>query len=124
MAALVVAFIFSVIIIMTVLLIFGAPLGEFSMGGRYKVFPAKLRIAAISMLATQVFGMMIVLQAGGFMQLWFSEKVTQIICYVFGGYFVLNAIMCFFSYSKKEKCVMTPLAMVAAVGFLLTAIQM
>lgn len=107
-----------------VLLVAGLPLGEFTMGGRYKVLPPMMRGAAVFSLLTQVFAGLILLQAAGFMGMWFTFGVTRIICYVFGGYFVINTVMNFFSTSKKEKVVMTPLAAVEAVCFLVTAIMM
>lgn len=107
-----------------VLLVAGLPLGEFTMGGRYKVLPPMMRGAAVFSLLTQVFAGLILLQAAGFMGMWFTFGVTRIICYVFGGFFVVNTVMNFFSTSKKEKVVMTPLAAVEAVCFLVTAIMM
>ena len=107
-----------------VLLVAGLPLGEFTMGGRYKVLPPMMRGAAVFSLLTQVFAGLILLQAAGFMGMWFTFGVTRIICYVFGGFFVINTVMNFFSTSKKEKLVMTPLAAVEAVCFLVTAIMM
>lgn len=124
MFALIATIIFSIMTIINVLLIFGAPLGEFTMGGQYKVLPKNLRIMAISSLVIQVFGIIIVLQAGGFISLWFSAKVTQIICIVFASYLSLNTLMCLFSKSKKEKYVMTPLALLSAICFWITALQM
>ena len=107
-----------------VLLVAGLPLGEFTMGGRYKVLPPMMRGAAVFSLLTQVFAGLILLQAAGFMGMWFTFGVTRIICYVFGGFFVVNTVMNFFSTSKKEKIVMTPLAAIEAVCFLVTAIMM
>ena len=54
--------------------------------------------------------------------LWFSEKVTKIICIVMAVYLSLNTVMNFVSKSKKEKCIMTPLSFVAAVYFWITAL--
>ena len=110
--------------VLEVLLVAGLPLGEFTMGGRYKVLPPMMRGAAVFSLLTQVFAGLILLQAAGFMGMWFTFGVTRIICYVFGGFFVINTVMNFFSPSKKEKVVMTPLAAVEAVCFLVTAIMM
>ena len=107
-----------------VLLVAGLPLGEFTMGGRYKVLPPMMRGAAVFSLLTQVFAGLILLQAADFMGMWFSFGVTRIICYVFGGFFVVNTVMNFFSTSKKEKLVMTPLALVEAICFFVTAVTM
>jgi hypothetical protein len=68
-----------------VLLIAGLPLGEFTMGGRHKVLPPAMRAAGAGSLLTQVFAGLILLQAGGFMSMWFSPGVTKVICYVFAG---------------------------------------
>ena len=106
-----------------VLLVAGLPLGEFTMGGRYKVLPPMMRGAAVFSLLAQVFAGLILLQAAGFMGMWFTFGVTRIICYVFGGFFVINTVMNFFSTSKKEKFVMTPLAAIEAACFLVTAIM-
>lgn len=116
--------VFSFIILLCILLIFGAPLGEFSMGGQFKTLPKKLRFVAFFMLLSQVFAAIILLQAGSFLPLWFSVKTTRIICNVFAGYLAINSVANLFSPSKKEKYVMTPLSILAAVCFLITAIQM
>ena len=46
---------FSVVIILSILLICGLPLGELTMGGQYKIFPKKLRIVLVLQLALQIF---------------------------------------------------------------------
>ena len=52
MIAIIGASTFSVVIILSVLLICGLPLGELTMGGRYKVFPKKLRIVFSASVST------------------------------------------------------------------------
>ena len=44
-----------IVIILSVLLICGLPLGELTMGGQYKVYPGKLRIVLVVQLVLQVF---------------------------------------------------------------------
>ena len=73
------AVLFGVIATMTVLVACGLPLGEFTMGGQHKILPKKLRVAAVISVAIQIFAMIIILQAGGFISLWFSFKVTKYI---------------------------------------------
>ena len=113
---------FSVVIILSVLIICGLPLGELTMGGQYKVFPKKLRIVLVTQLILQIFFVIVILQMGGFIPLYFSEKATKIICIVMAVYLSLNTVMNFVSKSKKEKCIMTPLSFVAAVCFWITAL--
>ena len=80
------AVLFGVIATMTVLVACGLPLGEFTMGGQHKILPKKFRVMAVISLAVQIFAMIIVLQAGGFISLWLSFKVTKYICFFFAAY--------------------------------------
>ena len=122
MVAIIRAITFSVVIILSVLIICGLPLGELTMGGQYKVFPKKLRIVLVTQLIFQIFFVIVILQMGDYFPLWFSKKVTKIICIVMAVYLSLNTVMNFVSKSKKEKCIMTPLSFVAAVCFWITAL--
>ena len=123
MFAIIGACLFSVVIVLSILIICGLPLGELTMGGQYKVFPPKLRFILAVQLALQIFFVIIILQKGGIMPLWFSIKATKIISIVMAVYLSLNALMDFFSKSKKEKYIMTPLALACAVCFWITALQ-
>ena len=118
------AVLFGIIAIMTVLVACGLPLGEFTMGGQHKILPNKLRVAAVISVAIQIFAMIIILQAGGFISLWLSFKVTKYICFFFAAYLSLNTIMNMISKSKKEKYVMTPFSLIAGICFWITAFQM
>ena len=118
------ALLFAVVAVMTVLVALGLPLGEFTMGGKYKVLPMNLRIMAAVSFIIQVFAIFIVLQAGGIIPLWFSEKVTKYICIFFAVYLSLNTVMNFLSNSKKEKYFATPLSVLAAICFWITALNM
>ena len=118
------AVLFGVIAAMTVLVACGLPFGEFTMGGQHKILPKKFRGVAFISVAIQIFAMIIILQAGGFISLWLSFKVTKYICFFFAAYLSLNTIMNMISKSKKEKYVMTPLSLIAAICFWITAFQM
>lgn len=118
------AFLFAIVAVMTILVSFGAPLGEFTMGGKYKVLPKQLRFIAVVSFFIQMFAIIIILQAGGFLTLWFSEKATRYICIFFAVYLSLNTVMNFLSNSKKEKYFATPLSVVAAICFWITAFNM
>ena len=109
---------------MTVLVACGFPLGEFTMGGQHKILPKKLRVAAVISVVIQIFAMIIILQAGGFISLWLSFKVTKYICFFFAAYLSLNTIMNMISKSRKEKYVMTPLSLIVGICFWITAFQM
>ncbi|MBP5625464.1 MAG: hypothetical protein J6W98_00940 [Bacteroidales bacterium] len=114
---------FSVVIILSFLIILGLPLGELTMGGQYKVFPKKLRIVLVSQLLLQVFFVIVILQMGGYLPLWFSYKTTRIILIVMAVYLSLNVLMNLASKSRKERLIMTPLSLIAAVCFWITVAQ-
>ena len=118
------AVLFGVIAIMTVLVACGLPLGEFTMGGQHKILPKKFRVMAVISVGIQIFAMIIILQAGGFISLWLSFKVTKYICFFFAVYLSLNTIMNMISKSRKEKYVVTPLSFIAGICFWITAFQM
>lgn len=122
MIAIIGAGVFSIVIILSILIICGLPLGELTMGGKYKVYPKKLRIVLLLQLMIQLFFVVIILQMGGGVPLWFSGKVTKVICIVMAMYLSLNTIMNLMSKSKKEKCIMTPLSLISAVCFWITAL--
>lgn len=121
MFALIGAVLFFGIAVMTVLVACGLPLGEFTMGGQHKILPGKYRVMAVISFVIQLFAMAIVLQTGGFIPLLFSMKITRYICFFFAAYLSLNTIMNLISKSKKEKCVMTPLSLIAAICYWITA---
>ena len=118
------AVLFGIIAIMTVFVACGLPLGEFTMGGQHKILPKKFRLASVVSVAIQIFAIIIILQAGGFIPLWLSFKVTKYICFFFAAYLSLNTIMNMISKSRKEKYVMTPLSLIAGICFWITALQM
>lgn len=122
MAALIGTCLCVVVIILSILLICGLPLGELTMGGQFKVFPKKLRILLIIQLVLQVFFAIIILQVGGYISLWFSYNVTRIICIIMAVYLSLNTVVNFISKSKKEKYIMTPLSFVMAICFWIVAV--
>ena len=74
MVAIIGAITFSVVIILSVLIICGLPLGELTMGGQYKVFPKKLRIVLVTHLIFQIFFVIVILQMGGFFRCGFQKK--------------------------------------------------
>lgn len=113
---------FSIVIILSILIICGLPLGELTMGGQYKVFPPKLKIVLVIQLILQLFFVIILLQMGEFIPLWFSYTVTKIIGIVMAIYLSINTVMNLISKSKKEKYIMTPLSFVTAICFWVTAI--
>lgn len=122
MVAVIGASAFSIVIVLSVLIICGLSLGELTMGGQYKVFPEKLRFVLMAQLILQILFVVIILQMGGFIPLWFSYDVTKIICIIMAVYLSLNTIMNLISKSKKERYIMTPLSLISAICFWITAL--
>ncbi|MBR2262380.1 MAG: hypothetical protein IJ916_11885 [Paludibacteraceae bacterium] len=120
MAAIIGTIAFSIVIVLSILIICGLPLGELTMGGQHKVFPPRLRIVLISQLFLQLFFVVILLQMGGYLPLWFSERTTRIIAIVMAVYLSINTLMNLISKSKKEKYIMTPLSLITAICFWVT----
>jgi hypothetical protein len=123
MAAIIGACAFSIVIVLSILIIIGLPLGELTMGGQYKVFPKKLRIVLFTQLFLQVFFVIIILQMGGIIPLWFSYNMTRVISICMSIYLSLNALMNLVSKSKKERYIMTPLSLIAAICFWITTLK-
>lgn len=123
MIAIIGTVILSVMMVLSILIICGLPLGELTMGGQYRVFPKKLRLVLITQLVLQIFFVIVLLQNAGFVSLWFSIKTTKIIGIVMAVYLSLNTVMCFISKSKKEKYIITPLSFVTAVCFWMTVLS-
>lgn len=123
MIAIIGASTFAIVIVLSILIICGLPLGELTMGGQYKVFPKKLRIVLVAQLILQIFFEVIILQMGGFIPLWFSGNVTKIIGIIMAVYLSLNTVMNFISKSKKEKYIMTPISLISAICFWIVALQ-
>ena len=92
------------------------------MGGQYKIFPKKLRLILFGQLILQIFFVIIILQMGGFIPLWFSNNVTRMICIVMAVYLSLNTVMNFISKSKKEKYIMTPISAILSICFWMIAL--
>ena len=123
MVAIIGACAFGIVIILSILIICGLPLGELTMGGQYKVFPKKLRIVLFIQLFLQIFFVLTILQKGNIIPLFFSLHTTKIICIIMSVYLSLNTLMNMVSKSKKEKYIMTPLSLIAAICFWITALS-
>lgn len=117
------AIVFGIVAVLTLLIGLGLPLGEFSMGGKHKIIPPKLRILCWISLAIQLFAIIIILQAGNIIPFWFSIKTTKYILLFYAAYLSLNTIMNLLSTSKKEKFCATPLSVIAAICFWITGLS-
>lgn len=118
-AAIVASMILVGLVVFQLMLIFGAPLGEYAWGGQHKVLPTKLRIASISSIIIYFIFIVILLGSADIIESFNSSAGIWILTiYMFLG-IGLNAI----SRSKKERVVMAPLVTVLAVCSLIVAIN-
>ena len=113
------AMIFGLIAILTLLVTLGLPLGEFTMGGKHKVLPIEMRFASGSAFIFQLIAIVSILYVGEIISLAVPFSIARGI--FFGFYLLLNTGMNLMSFSKKEKYVMTPLALIGSICFFVTA---
>lgn len=115
------AFIFGFIALFTLLVTLGLPLGEFTLGGKFRILPIKMRIISGISLVIQIIAIITVLDVGGIIAIDFPFSIERGLCIFFGFYLLLNTGMNFLSTSKKEKYVMTPLSFLSSMCFFITA---
>ena len=109
LASIGVAISFTSIATFQVLLSLGFPLGEFAMGGSYKVFPKNLRIvSAVNALILLWMGFIFLQHTNVFNG--FPFLPTTIFVWGITIFLGINTIMNLISKSKKERFVMTPLS--------------
>lgn len=114
-AAIIIMILLASIAVFQVLLTFGYPLGEATMGGKYKILPKPLRFASA--------GSAIILLLMGFVYLLRANVIssdihflpTNILVWVFTGYLGLNTLANLASKSKKERLIMTPISAIACI---------
>ncbi|MDX8360310.1 hypothetical protein [Cytobacillus sp. IB215316] len=120
--SIIVAIMFAFIAVFQVLLALGVPLGEFAMGGFYKVLPIKLRIISFINAIILLFMGVVFLQHTNFLNI-FNFLPTNILVWVITVYLGLNTIKNLISKSKKERYVMTPLSSIAFILCLMVSLS-
>ncbi|MFS1515024.1 hypothetical protein V1503_00700 [Bacillus sp. SCS-151] len=119
--SIIVAIMFAFIAVFQVLLALGVPLGEFAMGGFYKVLPKKLRLISFINAIILLFMGVVFLQHTNFLN--FNFLPTSILVWVITVYLGLNTIKNLISKSKKERYVMTPLSSIAFILCLMVSLS-
>lgn len=105
------------------LLAFGAPLGQYAWGGSHVVLPTKLRIgSAISIILYLLFAL-IILGSAKVLDIPISEDVLNIGIWALTAYFSIGVFMNGISRSKRERAIMTPVALSLAFICLFIAIN-
>jgi len=104
------------------LLILGKPLGDFAWGGQYKVLPRKLRIASICSIFLYIVFATFLASKAGIVAIITQQPLLDIGMWIFTAYFMLGIFVNLISRNKKERALMTPVALVLAIVFLITAL--
>ncbi|MCD7899850.1 MAG: hypothetical protein LUH22_08240 [Bacteroides sp.] len=117
------SFLLALLAILSLALLFGAPMGEYALGGKHKVLKGKERFMAVFAFCIQVFGIFVLLRGSGILDAPLSGKAINICLYIYAGYLSLNVLMNLASKSQKEKLIMTPLAAITALCFWFIALQ-
>jgi hypothetical protein len=105
------------------LIVLGAPLGQLAWGGFHPgKLPKKLRWASLVSVAVFILATICVLEKSGQINLIGIPDFVQIMIWIFTVIFGLSTIANFYSKSKLEKRVMTPIALALFILCFLIAI--
>ncbi|MNX55830.1 hypothetical protein D3C86_866050 [compost metagenome] len=110
------------LILFQIALIFGAPLGRYAWGGGNKVLPTRLRIASVTSIALYVVFAVFIANKAGLVDFISRRQVLDIGMWVFTVYFFIGIGMNVLSRSKPERYLMTPVAGILAVSFLVVTL--
>lgn len=105
------------------LLVIGKPLGNYAWGGQYEVLPRRLRIASVSSIVLYVVFGIFLLSKAGMVNVIPDGMFLTTTMWVLTSYFVLGVFMNAISRSKKERALMTPVALSLAVIFLIATLN-
>jgi hypothetical protein len=122
LSAIVACTVLAGLFILQILLILGVPLGRFAWGGQHSVLPKNLRIASVSSLFLYITFAVFVLSKAEVIGLVESESVLSTFMWIFTGYFFLGIFMNAASRSKHERLLMTPVALILALLFLVVSL--
>lgn len=92
------------------LLAAGRPLGRLAWGGAHDVLPPGLRIASASSIALYALMAVVLLEAGGVLDV-AEGGWPRTAAWILAGYFALGTVMNAASRSRDERRVMTPVAL-------------
>lgn len=111
-STIIVAILFVSIAVFQLLLTLGYPLGEFTMGGYYKVLPKKLRVVSGISAIILIFMGIVFLQHTNVINIT-NILPTNLLVWIITIFLGLSTIANLISQSKKERFVMTPLSGIA-----------
>lgn len=98
-----------------ILLIAGAPIGNFAWGGQHKVLPRNLRIGSVFSLVIYAFIAICIVSKAAVLQIIPTGDFLTTACWLIFAYFLVGILMNAISRSKPERYTMTPVAIVFAI---------
>lgn len=104
-------------------LIAGAPIGRFAWGGQHDILPRTLRISSGSSLILYGVFAAFLLEKAGWIAIINNPTLVTIGMWVITGYFVLGIVVNAVSRSRHERALMTPVAALLAVAFLIVSLS-
>jgi hypothetical protein len=122
MVAVVGAALLGCLAVFQLLLIAGAPLGQFAWGGQHVVLPTGLRIGSAVSIALYGLFALLMLHAAGALAL-LPRGLVAVAIWVLTAYFTIGVAMNAASRSRRERLVMTPVVLALAVVSLVLAVH-
>lgn len=110
------------LMIFQLLLLFGLPYGNMAWGGKYDVLPLKLRIGSLISAAVILYGIIVLLEKSAIVFLVNNQTILNISSWFFVILFGLSTLGNINSKSEKEKKIMTPLAIILTLSFLIVSL--
>jgi uncharacterized membrane protein (DUF485 family) len=103
-------------------LILGAPIARFAWGGQYDRLPAQLRAASVFSIVLYVIFALFIASKAQLVALGLDRGVLNTGMWLFTIYFIVGVIMNAASRSRAERYVMTPVAALLALAFLVVTL--
>jgi hypothetical protein len=100
----------------------GLPWGVAAWGGAHRILPARLRAGSVAAAAILACAGLVVLARAGVVAPGAQSVLVRVGSWGFAGYFALNTLGNLSSSSRVERVVMTPVAAVLAVCFVIVAL--
>ncbi|MFJ4030350.1 hypothetical protein ACIPWF_23440 [Paenarthrobacter sp. NPDC089989] len=100
----------------------GVPWGRLAWGGQHVVLPGRLRIGSVVSIGLYVLFGYTALAKAHLLPALVSEPFTAVFCWVLTAYFGVGVVMNAISRSRPERFVMTPVALVLAMLYLVLSL--
>jgi len=104
-------------------LVCGAPFGHFAWGGKHRILPPKLRIGSSAAILLYAFFAALVAAQSDLWIIITNPTLVSIGLWVVAAYMTLGVFMNAISRSKPERFVMTPVALVLTICFVVLAMS-